>query len=37
VIKTSRDPALARAFVGFLSGPNAGRHFERFGFSLPRR
>ena len=37
VVKTSRDPAFARAFVAFLRRDEAGRHLERFGFSIPRR
>jgi molybdate transport system substrate-binding protein len=37
VVKTSRDPAFARAFVAFLRRGEAGRHLERFGFSVPRQ
>ena len=37
VVKTSRDPAFAQAFVAFLRRGEAGRHLERFGFSVPRR
>jgi molybdate transport system substrate-binding protein len=37
VIKTSRESALARAFIAYLRGNQAGRHLERFGFSRPRR
>jgi molybdate transport system substrate-binding protein len=36
VVTTSRDPALARAFVAFLRRSEATQQFERFGFSLPR-
>jgi len=36
VIRASRDAALARAFVAYLRGAEAGRHLERFGFSRPR-
>ena len=36
VVKTSREPALARAFITFLGRGEAGRHLERFGFALPR-
>jgi molybdate transport system substrate-binding protein len=35
VIRTSRESALARAFIAFLRGSEAGRHLERFGFSKP--
>jgi molybdate transport system substrate-binding protein len=37
VVKASREPALARAFITFLGRGEAGRHLERFGFTLPRR
>ena len=37
IVKTSREPALARAFITFLGRGEAGRHLERFGFALPRR
>jgi molybdate transport system substrate-binding protein len=37
VVRASREPALARAFVAFLGRDEARRHLERFGFSLPRR
>jgi molybdate transport system substrate-binding protein len=37
VIRTSRQSALARAFIAFLRGREAGRHLERFGFSKPSR
>jgi molybdate transport system substrate-binding protein len=37
VVKASRQPALARAFVDFLRRGEATRHLERFGFALPRR
>ena len=37
VVKASREPALARAFITFLSRGEAGRHLQRFGFALPRR
>lgn len=37
VVKASREPALARAFVAFLRLGEAARHLERFGFALPRR
>ena len=36
VVKASREPALARAFITFLGRGEAGRHLERFGFALPR-
>ncbi len=36
VVKSSREPPLARAFVAFLSRDDARRHLERFGFALPR-
>lgn len=35
VVKTSRQPALARQFIAFLGGGEARRHLERFGFALP--
>ena len=37
VVRASREPALARAFVAFLGRDDARRHLERFGFALPRR
>jgi molybdate transport system substrate-binding protein len=37
VVTSSRDGALARSFVAFLSGGEATRHLRRFGFSLPDR
>jgi molybdate transport system substrate-binding protein len=37
VIRTSRNSALARAFVAYLRGAVARRHLERFGFSAPQR
>jgi molybdate transport system substrate-binding protein len=36
VVTSSREPALARQFVSFLSRAEARRHLERFGFALPR-
>ena len=36
VVKASREPALARAFLTFLGRGEAGRHLQRFGFALPR-
>ncbi|HET9012192.1 MAG TPA: molybdate ABC transporter substrate-binding protein, partial [Gemmatimonadaceae bacterium] len=36
VVRASREPALARAFVAFLGRDDARRHLERFGFALPR-
>jgi molybdate transport system substrate-binding protein len=37
VVKTSREPALARQFIAFLGRVEARRHLERFGFALPAR
>jgi len=37
VVKASREPALARAFISFLRRGDTGRQLERFGFALPRR
>jgi molybdate transport system substrate-binding protein len=37
VVTSSRDGALARSFVAFLSRGEAARHLRRFGFSLPHR
>jgi len=37
VVRASREPALARAFVAFLGRDDARRHLERFGFALPGR
>ena len=37
VVRASRDAALARAFVAFLTRDEASRHLQRFGFSLPHR
>ena len=37
VVRASREPALARAFVAFLGRDEARRQLERFGFALPRR
>jgi molybdate transport system substrate-binding protein len=37
VVKASREPALARAFIAFLRRPDTGKQLERFGFALPRR
>jgi molybdate transport system substrate-binding protein len=37
VVKASREGALARSFVTFLTRTEASRHLQRFGFSLPRR
>ena len=37
VVKTSREPALARQFIAFLGRDEARRHLERFGFALPGR
>jgi molybdate transport system substrate-binding protein len=34
VIKTTKDPAAARAFEDFLSGPQGRAIFEKYGFSL---
>ena len=34
VIKTTKDPAAAKAFEDFLSGPEARAIFEKYGFSL---
>jgi len=34
VIKTTKDPAAAKAFEAFLSGPQARAIFEKYGFSL---
>jgi molybdate transport system substrate-binding protein len=35
VVKASREPALARAFLAYLRRPDTGRQLERFGFALP--
>jgi molybdate transport system substrate-binding protein len=37
VVKTSREPALARSFIAFLRRGDTSRQLERFGFALPRR
>jgi len=37
VVKASREPALARAFIAFMRRDETGRQLERFGFALPRR
>jgi molybdate transport system substrate-binding protein len=37
VVKASREPALARAFISFLRRSDTRRQLERFGFALPRR
>jgi len=37
VVKTSRQPALARQFIAFLGRGESRRHLERFGFALPGR
>jgi len=37
VVKASREPALARAFISFLRRSDTERQLERFGFDLPRR
>jgi molybdate transport system substrate-binding protein len=37
MVKATREPALARAFITFLGRGEAARHLERFGFALPRR
>jgi molybdate transport system substrate-binding protein len=37
VVKASREPALARAFIAFLRRNDTGQQLERFGFALPRR
>jgi molybdate transport system substrate-binding protein len=37
VVTSSRDGALARSFIAFLSGGEATRHLRRFGFSPPHR
>jgi molybdate transport system substrate-binding protein len=34
VIKTTKNPAAAKAFEDFLSGPQAGALFKKYGFSL---
>jgi molybdate transport system substrate-binding protein len=36
MVKTSREPALARRFIAFLSRGEARQYLERFGFALPR-
>jgi len=36
VVKASREPALARAFIAFLRRADTGKQLERFGFALPR-
>jgi molybdate transport system substrate-binding protein len=35
VVTTSRQPALARAFMAFLRRDDTGRQLERFGFTVP--
>jgi len=37
VIKTTKDPAVAKAFEDFLSGPQARVIFEKYGFTLASR
>jgi len=37
VMKASREPSLARAFIAFLRRDDTGKQLERFGFALPRR
>jgi len=37
VVKTSRQPALARQFIAFLGRGESRQHLERFGFALPGR
>ena len=37
VIKTTKDPAAAKAFEDFLSGPQARAVFEKYGFSFATR
>jgi molybdate transport system substrate-binding protein len=37
IVKTSREPALARAFMAFLRRDDTGRQLERFGFTVPSR
>jgi molybdate transport system substrate-binding protein len=37
VVKASREPALARAFIAFLRRDDTGKQLVRFGFALPRR
>ena len=37
VVRRSRDPALARRFLDYLRGPDAGEQLARFGFSVPAR
>ena len=37
VIKTTKDPAAAKAFEDFLSGPQARAIFQKYGFSLANR
>jgi molybdate transport system substrate-binding protein len=37
VVKASREPALARAFIAFLRRADTGQQLQRFGFALPRR
>lgn len=35
VLRTARDPALARAFLAFLSGPRGRAILARYGYGLP--
>jgi molybdate transport system substrate-binding protein len=35
VLRTARDPALARAFVAFLRGPSGREILARHGYGLP--
>lgn len=37
MVKASRQPALAHAFIAFLRREDTGKQLERFGFALPRR
>ena len=37
VVKSSRQPALARSFIEFLRHADTGKQLERFGFALPGR
>ena len=37
VVKSAREPALARSFMAFLRRDDTGRLLERFGFTVPAR